>query len=86
MLLRIIFSVLFFSNNILIFVDLWLSILVLDWTFNSSKNLSIFIVNLYSFCSSPGVGVVIRLVYSLVALEQVFHCDSSSYFQQTWIR
>ena len=32
-------------------------------------------MNLYSFCSSVGVGVVIGLVYSLVALEQVFHCD-----------
>jgi len=32
-------------------------------------------MNLYFLCSSPGVGVVIKLVYSLVALEQVFHCD-----------
>jgi len=32
-------------------------------------------MNLYSFCSSPGVSVVIGLVYSFVALEHVFHCD-----------
>jgi hypothetical protein len=35
-----------------------------------------FVVNLYFLCSSPGVGVVIELVYSFVALEQVFHCDN----------
>jgi len=32
-------------------------------------------VNLYFICSSSGVGIVIELVYSLVALEQVFQCD-----------
>jgi hypothetical protein len=32
-------------------------------------------VNLNSFCSSPGVGVVIGLIYSLVVLEHVFHFD-----------
>ena len=26
-------------------------------------------------CSSPSLGVVIKLVYNLIALEQVFHCD-----------
>jgi len=51
------------------------SILVLDWTFNSSKKWQFFVVNLYFFCSSPGIGVVIELVYILVVLEQVFHCD-----------
>jgi len=42
---------------------------------NSSKNLPFFVVNLYFLCSSLSVDVVIELVYSLVALEQIFHCD-----------
>jgi hypothetical protein len=32
-------------------------------------------MNLYFLRSSLGVGIVIELVYSLVALEQVFYCD-----------
>jgi hypothetical protein len=33
------------------------------------------VVNLYFLCLSTDVGVMIELVYSLVAFEQVFHYD-----------
>jgi hypothetical protein len=39
-------------------------------------------MNLYSFCSSPSIGIVVGLIYSLVALEQVFHCDKLIVFSE----